>query len=79
MKTTIGTYDPISRTVPVIFESGDIRHERSVNACLKDGMYDSELTADRVEDVARGVAAKIEAGAITAPVDQPEEALSEAV
>lgn len=79
MKTTIGTYDPISRSVPVTFESGDIRHDRSVNACLKDGMYDAELTAKRVEDVARGVAAKIEAGAITAAVDtQPEDALNEA-
>ncbi|MDR6144956.1 hypothetical protein QE363_000749 [Sphingomonas sp. SORGH_AS870] len=67
MKTTIGKYDPATRTVPVTFESGDIRHHRSVNACVTaGGDYDAEATGERVEEVARGVVAKIVCGVIVA-------------
>lgn len=67
MKTTIGTYDAETRTVPVIFEQGDVKHSRSVNACLDvNGKYDRAATKDRVADVALGVTQKILVGAITA-------------
>ena len=69
MQTDIGPYDPDTRTVPVTFTLGDLVHKRGVNACLKDGAYDQSATADRVAQVARGVAVKIELGVIT---DQPE-------
>lgn len=65
MKTTIGTYDAATRSVPVTFTQGDIKHRRSVNAVLKeDGSYDRTATKARVEEVALGVAVKIEAGVI---------------
>lgn len=70
MKTTIGRYDASSRTVPVTFESGDVRHDRAVNACLtEDGRYDRKATVARVAEVARGVAAKISVGAISNMVE----------
>jgi len=69
MQTTIGPYDPATRTVPVTFTAGKLVHERTVNACLKDGGYDQAATADRVAQVARGVATKMDLGVIT---DQPE-------
>lgn len=70
MKTTIGVYAAATRDVPVKFESGEIVHERRVNACHDStGTYDAEATAQRVTDVARGVAAKIAVGAI---VNVPE-------
>lgn len=71
MQTTIGPYDPATRTVPVTFTAGKLVHERTVNACLKDGGYDQATTADRVAQVARGVAVKMDLGVIT---DQPEQA-----
>ena len=73
MKTTIGKYDPASCSVPVTFETDDVKHERFVNACLKNGVYDKKATAERVAQVALGVAAKIEVGAIVTPV-APENA-----
>lgn len=70
MKTTIGAYAAATRDVPVKFESGEIVHERRVNACHDNaGGYDAAATAERVADVARGVAAKIAVGAI---VNVPE-------
>lgn len=68
MKTTIGKYDPDTGTVPVTFRAGAITHKRAVNACFgAAGAYDAAATRLRVADVARGVTAKIAAGAITAP------------
>jgi hypothetical protein len=58
--------------VTVTFTSGEITHERRVNAVLKDnGTYDKAATKERVEDVARGVAHKIGLGVIT--VSSPDE------
>jgi hypothetical protein len=74
MQITIGKFDRSSSSVPVTFEHKGVRHERSVNACLTDkGRYDEEATAARVDDVAAGVAHKIELGVITNP-PEPEEA-----
>lgn len=71
LATKIGAFNADTRTVLVTFTTGDIVHKRDVNAVLKgDGTYDKAATKARVEEVARGVAHKIEAGAITAP--QPE-------
>lgn len=68
MKTTIGRFDSKTRTVPVKFEYGGVVHKRPVNACLKDdGTFDAAATADRVAEVAGGVAHKIDIGAIGNP------------
>jgi len=67
MKITIGAFAPATRTVPVRFEHQDVTHDRAVNACLKAGAYDAKATAARVDQVALGVAAKIELGVITMP------------
>lgn len=65
MKITIGAYDDKTRTVPVTFVEGNVKHSRSVNAVLgDDGAYDEAATAARVDDVGRGVSAKIAAGVI---------------
>jgi len=70
---SIGKFDPDTRSVPVTFISGEIVHKRSVNAVLKDdGSYDQAATQARVDDVARGVAAKIALGVITNPQPEPE-------
>ena len=67
MKTTIGKFDPKTRTVPVTFTHAAVRPKRAVNACLDDqGAYDAEATRARVADVAQGVAHKIEIGVIGA-------------
>ena len=53
-------------TVEVTFtddESG-IEHTRTVNAVFTDGEYDADLTIERVEQVAMGVAHKITVGVI---------------
>ena len=65
MQTDIGPYNPDTRTVPVTFTAGKLVHERTINACLKDGDYDQAATADRVAQVARGVAVKMDLGVIT--------------
>lgn len=63
MKTTIAPYEADARTVTVTFEQDGIIHTRTVNACFDDaGTYDDAATAERVEDVARGVANKIQLG-----------------
>lgn len=68
----IGEFDPETRTVAVTFTSGEIVHQRTVNAVLNEaGDYDAEATASRVDDVARGVAEKIAVGAIGNP-PEPE-------
>ena len=65
MKITIGEHDAASRTVTATFASGDIIHERSVNACHdKSGAYDPVATAARIDEVGRGVAVKIDLGVI---------------
>lgn len=72
MQITIGKFDRSSNTVSVTFEHKGVRHTRSVNACLNArGRYDESATSLRVDDVAAGVAHKIEIGAITNP-PQPE-------
>ncbi len=78
LKIKIGAFDANTRSVPVTFTSGEIKHERSVNAVLKaDGAYDKAATKTRVDEVARGVAHKIGLGVLTAPVVE-EAATSEA-
>jgi len=73
IKFKIGTYNADARNVPVTFTSGDIKHERTVNAVLKeDGSYDRAATKLRVEEVAQGVAHKISLGVITNPPPEPE-------
>ena len=68
MKITISVFDPATRTVAVRFEHDDVTHDRAVNACLdKAGAYDAKATAARVDQVALGVATKIELGVITNP------------
>ena len=68
LTTKIGAFDAETRTVSVTFTSGDIKHERRVNAVLKDdGTYDRAGTKERVAEVARGVAHKIGLGVITIP------------
>lgn len=74
MKTTIGAFDPTSRTVTVVFEYDGVTHKRPVNACLNDkGRYDAKATAARIADVANGVKAKVDAGVLTnaPPVPDP--------
>lgn len=67
IQTKIDKYDAETKSVPVTFTSGDIVHQRSVNAVLTAaGQYDAEATAERVEEVARGVVHKIACGAISA-------------
>lgn len=77
MKTTIGPYNSVSKSVPVTFTEGEVRHERPVNAVLKeDGSYDKVATKVRVAEVALGVAVKISVGAIGTPpeIEPPVEA-----
>lgn len=76
MKITIGDHDPATRTVAATFTSGDVVHERSVNACYDaSGAYDADATAERVDEVGRGVAVKIGLGVITnAPEAEPDPA-----
>lgn len=65
IETKIGRYNPKTGTVAVTFTSGEIIHQRDVNAVLTDaGKHDRAATADRVADVANGVAHKIAIGAI---------------
>jgi hypothetical protein len=78
LKIKIGAYDATTRSVPVTFTSGEIKHLRSVNAVLKDdGGYDKAATKARVDEVARGVAHKIGLGVLTMPVVE-EAAMSDA-
>ncbi len=63
MKTKIGKFDAATGTVAVRFEHDARVHERAVNAVLKaDGSYDAKATAERVAEVASGVAHKFALG-----------------
>ncbi|MET3723447.1 hypothetical protein [Sphingomonas trueperi] len=66
MKTTINSVDAIAGTASVTFEHEGVTHTRDVNICrTAKSKYDSAATQARIDDVARGVAVKIAAGAIT--------------
>lgn len=62
-------------TVEVTFtsDSPSLTHVRTVNAVFTSGAYDSVKTAERVAEVAAGVANKVALGVITAPVEESEE------
>jgi len=71
MKTTIGAFDSEGSAVPVKFVHNGVTHSRSVNAVLDaEGAYDRAATKARVDDVARGVAHKIEIGVLKNAVAQ---------
>lgn len=73
MEIRIGKFDATARTVPVTFDHKGVTHKRDVNACLTGaGGYDKKATAERVDEVAQGVAHKIELGVITNPPPEPE-------
>ncbi len=74
LTTKIGTFKTGRRTVPVTFTVGDIVHKRDVNAVIgANGKYDAKATKVRIEEVARGVAEKINIGVIVTPlVDEGE-------
>lgn len=50
-------------------------HERNVNVVLVNGVYDLDLTVERIQEVAEGVKHKMACGVITPPepVVEPEE------
>lgn len=65
MKTTIGKFDPETRTVAVTFTEGAIKTTRQVNAAVtEDGSYDRAATLVIVAQQAAGVAEKIRLGII---------------
>ena len=62
--------------VNVTFTSIDpaLTHERAVNAVFDaDGLYDSDATEQRVQEVANGVANKIQVGVIVPAVEEESE------
>ena len=65
------------RDIQVRFTCADsgCTHERSVNVVFTNGEYDEELTLERCGEIAMGVKAKIDCGAIQAP--EPEETPAE--
>ena len=66
MKITITGHDAEERSVSVSFADAGVVHRRTVNARYDAlGKYDEAGTIARVNDVGRGVAVKIAAGAIT--------------
>ena len=68
-QTTTVTQENV-RDIKVKFTCGDsgCTHERSVNVVFdSEGNYDEAATLVRCEEVARGVKAKMECGAIVAP------------
>lgn len=70
------TYNPPtepSTTVAVTFTKNDITHVRDVNAVFVNGIYDAELTEQRVVEVANGVNVKIDAGVIRNPEENTSE------
>lgn len=79
MQTKIGAFNAETRSVPVTFTSGEIVHQRDVNAVLTDeGSYDKIATKARVAQVALGVEQKIALGVIKAAIaeEAPEAAPS---
>jgi len=72
LNIAIGALDAERRVVPVTFTRGELVHKRDVNACYDaDGDYDAAATAERVDQVALGVAVKMDVGAITNPPADP--------
>lgn len=65
-------------SVKVCFEVGEIVHDRTVNAVFTDGVYDEVATAQRVDEVARGVKIKINNGIIKNTEESSEEDEAEA-
>ena len=58
--------DDATGQVPVTFSHAGVTHRRKVRACLdSDGQFDPVATRVRVDEVALGVAQKIDAGNIT--------------
>lgn len=65
MRTRIGKFEAGTCTVPVTFIHDGVTHRRPVRACLDvAGNFDEAATGVRVAEVALGVAAKIECGAL---------------
>ena len=65
MRTRISKFEPATGMVPVAFTHAGVTHRRTVRACFgADGEYDDAATRARVAEVALGVAAKIESGAL---------------
>ena len=64
---TLEVTDSNVRDVQVRFtcEDSGCVHERSVNVVFVDGVYDEELTLERVQEVANGVGHKIACGVIS--------------
>ncbi len=75
LKITIGKFDAATRTVPVAFEHGELRHERVVNAVIgADGKHDRKATVLRVDEVGQGVAHKFGLGLLGAvETEEPEQ------
>ncbi|MDC7683272.1 hypothetical protein PQU92_08285 [Asticcacaulis sp. BYS171W] len=72
MKIKTGSYDSDAKTVDVTFTKGKVTHSRTIKACLTPrGAYDAAATQILIADLARGIAAKIEAGVIASPVRTP--------
>ena len=70
VRIRIGKFDDATGEVPVTFShagpSGNVTHRRKVRACLDSGgQFDPDATRARVDEVALGVAQKIDAGNIT--------------
>lgn len=64
--SSVGQVNNSTGTVSVTFSSGEITHTRDINIVRNQaGKYDPAATALRINEVARGVAAKIEARALT--------------
>jgi hypothetical protein len=63
---TLTVTDTNVRDVQVRFtcEDSGCVHERSVNVVFVDGIYDTDLTLERIQEVANGVAHKISCGVI---------------
>lgn len=75
MRSSIGNFIAVDRTVPVTFRDGDFVHKRTVNAVIDEaGNYDRAATRLRVADVAAGVAAKQARGVFRATAPSPEPA-----
>jgi hypothetical protein len=68
---TITVTDDNVRDVQVKFTCSDSGcvHERSVNVVFIDGVYDADLTLERVQEVAMGVAHKMACGVISQPAE----------
>lgn len=68
MRSSIGNFIALDRSVPVTFRDDGFIHKRLVKAVLKaDGTYDKAATKERVAQVAAGVERKRAAGALDKP------------